>query len=225
MDSVPVNAGDETFDAVLFDMDGTILTSRKAAERVWAAWAAKFGIDLETFLPTIHGVRAVDTIRKQAIPGVDPEREADWITQAEMVDVAGIEPIPGAAEFLSALPADRWAVVTSAPRELACRRIEAAGLPRPPVLVAADDVERGKPAPDCFLLGAQRLGVDPRRCLVFEDAAAGITAADAAGCALIVITATREEPAPARFRSSRDYTTLRVTATDGRLRVVGWPQG
>jgi sugar-phosphatase len=90
------------------------------------------------------------------------------------------------------LPAERWAVVTSAPRLLAERRILAAGLPLPQIMVSAEDVERGKPAPDCFLLAAKKLGVKPAECLVFEDAPAGIAAAEAAGAKVMVITAAHQ---------------------------------
>ena len=136
------------FAAFLFDMDGTILTSIASAERVWAAWAQRHGLDVAAFLPTIHGVRSVDTIRRLALPGVDPVAEAEAITRAEMVDTDGIDAIAGAAAFLGALPPGRWGVVTSAPRRLAERRLGAAGLPVPPLLVAAEDIRNGKPAPD-----------------------------------------------------------------------------
>jgi sugar-phosphatase len=202
-------------DAILFDMDGTILTSIKAAERVWTAWAIRHGLDPVTFVPTIHGARAVDTVRKLGLPGVDPEFEAAAITEAEIADVDGIDAIPGAAAFLKALPADRWGVVTSAPTALARRRIEAAGLPLPPMLVSAEDVTNGKPAPDGFLLGAKRLGVDPARCLVMEDAPPGIAAAEAAGMGLLVFTITHAHPVATRHPTVRDYTRLSVTTGEG----------
>jgi sugar-phosphatase len=109
-----------------------------------------------------------------------------------MDDVDGVHAIAGAAGFLASLPTDRWAIVTSAPRLLAERRLGAAGLPLPAIMVTAEDVDRGKPAPDCFLLAAERLGYPARECLVFEDAAAGIAAAEAAGTAVVVITATHK---------------------------------
>ncbi|TGR94325.1 HAD-IA family hydrolase, partial [Mesorhizobium sp. M1C.F.Ca.ET.188.01.1.1] len=84
------------------------------------------------------------------------------------------------------------AIVTSAPRSLALARMKVAGIPVPAVLVAAEDVSRGKPAPDCFQLGARRLGFDARDCLVFEDAPAGIAAAEAAGASVMVINATHQ---------------------------------
>ena len=179
-----------SFAALLFDLDGTIVNSIAAAERAWAAWAERHGLDVAAFLPTIHGVRGIDTITRLALPGLDPAVEAEAILQAEIEDVEGVEPIEGAAAFLASLPADRWAIVTSSPRRLALRRLAAAGLPVPPVLVTAEDVTRGKPAPDCFLLAAERLGQRIEDCLVFEDAPAGIKAAEAAGAAVVMVTAT-----------------------------------
>jgi mannitol-1-/sugar-/sorbitol-6-phosphatase len=196
---------DRGFAAFLFDMDGTILSSIVAAERVWADWARRHGLDVKAFLPTIHGVRTVETIRRLALPGVDPEAEADAITRTEMEDVDGIDAIAGAVVFLASLPADRWAIVTSAPRSLAERRLEVAGLPAPPLMVTAEDVDNGKPAPDCFLLAAKRLGYPAEECLVFEDAAPGIAAAEAAGAAVVVITATHTHSFQTQRPSIADY--------------------
>jgi len=181
---------DRAFGAFMFDMDGTILSSIASTERVWTAWAIKHGLDVETFLPTIHGVRAYETISRLNLPDIDLMTEIEELTQAEFDDIEGIESIHGAVTFLNALPPERWAIVTSAPRRLAMRRLEAAGLPIPQVMVTGEDVANGKPAPDCFLLGAQRLGHKPQDCLVFEDAPAGIRAAEAAGAQVLVITAT-----------------------------------
>jgi sugar-phosphatase len=207
---------DRGFAAFLFDMDGTILSSIAAAERVWADWARRHGLDVEAFLPTIHGVRTVETVRRLALPGVDPEAEAEAIMRTEMEDVAGIDAIPGAADFLASLPADRWAIVTSASRLLAERRLEAAGLPVPPVMITAEDVDHGKPAPDCFLLAAKRLGYPAGECLVFEDAVAGIAAAEAAGAAVVVITATHTHSFKTQHPCIADYDGL-----TGRMRPAG----
>jgi sugar-phosphatase len=205
------------FAAFLFDMDGTILTSIKAAERVWGQWAASHGLDVDAFLPTIHGKRTEETIRALELPGVDPVAQAAFITRAEIEDVAGIEAIAGAARFLASLPRERWAIVTSAPRLLAEARIAAAGLPIPEVLVAAEDVERGKPAPDPFLLGARRLGVPPADCLVFEDTLAGLTSAAAAGMASIVVTTTHAHPLETDVTAVLDYEALRAVRTPDGL--------
>lgn len=202
-------------DAVLLDMDGTIVNSIKAAERIWGRWAVRQGLDVEAFLPTIHGMRSVETVRRLGLPGLDPEVEADAITQAEIEDVEGVEPIAGAPRLLASLPASRWAVVTSAPRALARARIAAAGLPLPPLLVAAEDVVRGKPAPDCFHLAAERLGTTAARCLVFEDSHAGIVAAESAGARVVVVTETHAEPLPTRHPAILDFRELLLVPAPG----------
>lgn len=185
---------DRPYRAFLFDMDGTLLNSIAAAERVWAAWARRHGLDVEAFLGTIHGVRAIDTINRQALPGVDAQAEARGITEAEIEDVEGVLAIPGAVAFLQSLPAHCWAVVTSAPKALALRRMHAAGLVPPAVMITAEDVASGKPDPACYLLGAQRLGVPIGECLVFEDAPVGIRAGEAAGADVLVVTSAHGEP-------------------------------
>jgi sugar-phosphatase len=212
---------DRAFAAFLFDMDGTILTSIRSAERVWTAWAARHKLDVETFLPTLHGKRTHDTIRQLGLPGVDPIAEAAWITAAEIEDVADIEAIRGAAAFLASLPPERWGIVTSAPRALAEARLAAAGLPSANLLVAAEDVEHGKPAPDPFLLGARKLGVEPGDCLVFEDTQTGLKAAAAAGMESIVVTVTHTHPMETDVHSVLDYADLRVERTaEGLLKIV-----
>jgi sugar-phosphatase len=212
---------DRSFAAFLFDMDGTILTSIRSAERVWTAWAARHGLDVHTFLPTLHGKRTHDTIRQLGLPGVDPIAEAAWITAAEIEDVADIEAIHGAADFLASLPPDRWGIVTSAPRALAKARLAAAGLPSSNLLVAAEDVKHGKPAPDPFLLGAHKLGVAPEDCLVFEDTQAGLQSAKAAGMESIVVTLTHAHPMETDVFGVLDYADLKAVRTaDGLLQIT-----
>ena len=199
-----------TYRAFLFDMDGTVLTSIAAAERVWTTWAVRHGVDVESFLPTIHGARAIDTIRRLGLPGVDAEAEAAWITEAEIDDVDGVFEVAGAAKFLRSLPARQWAIVTSAPRELALRRMAAAGIPEPEIMVTAEDVTVGKPDPAGYRLAARRLGVEPGQCLVFEDATVGILAAEAAGADLVIVTATHEQPIETLHGTLVDYDLVRV---------------
>ena len=119
-------------------MDGTIINSIEAAERAWAAWARQHGLDVATFLPTIHGVRGIETISRLQLPGVDPHAEARDVLLAEIEDIAGVSAIAGAASFLTSLPEDRWAIAISSPRELAVRRLVAAGLPHPKEFIAAE---------------------------------------------------------------------------------------
>ena len=134
--------------------------------------------------------------------------------------MAGVEAIRGVADFLAFLPRERWAIVTSAPRKLAEARIAAAGLPTPGVLVAAEDVERGKPAPDPFLLGARKLGVEPGDCLVFEDTLAGLQSAAAAGMTSIVVTTTHAHPLETEVSAVADYEDLRIIQTTDGLMLM-----
>ncbi len=201
-------------------MDGTILSSIAAAERVWTLWAQRNGIEVGPFLPTIHGVQAVETLRRQGLSQSDAEREAAAITAAELEDLEGIVEISGAAEFLSTLPPDRWAVVTSAPRALALRRLGAAGLPKPPLMICAEDAPRGKPAPDPFLLAANRLGYPASDCLVFEDAPAGIQAAEAAGADLMVVTALHTHDLDTPHPKLKNYQVVRSLLGDSGLKLV-----
>lgn len=198
------------FSAFLFDMDGTLLTSIEASRRVWGRWAAQFGLDADTFLPSAHGMRVREVIAGLSLPNIDADREADYILAAEMADTDGVSEIPGAADFLSALPADRWAIVTSAPRKLAKRRLRAAGLPLPRVLVTAEDVQRGKPDPSCFVAAAQQLGATPEQCLIFEDAPAGVAAAEAAGAHVVTITAAHRHAELSGYVEANDYTDFRI---------------
>jgi sugar-phosphatase len=211
------------YSVFLFDMDGTLLTSIRSAERVWSAWALRHGLDVTTFLPTLHGKRAHDTIRQLNVPGLDPIAEAAWITAAEIEDVADIEAINGAADFLASLPLARWGIVTSAPRKLAEARLAAAGLPSHRLLVASEDVEHGKPAPDPFLLGARKLGAAPANCLVFEDTQAGLQSAEAAGMDSIVVTLTHAHPMTTLVPAILDYADLQAQAGPDGLRVVRKP--
>ncbi|WP_223556561.1 HAD-IA family hydrolase [Pseudomonas sp. BF-R-01] len=207
--------------AFLFDMDGTVLNSIAAAERIWTVWALRHGVDVESFLPTIHGVRAIDTINRQALPGVDAEAEAAWITQAEIDDVEGIVEVRRAAGFLTSLPASQWAIVTSAPKALALRRMAAAGIPEPAVMVTAEDVSAGKPDPAGYRLAAKRLGVEVTDCLIFEDATVGILAAQAAGADLLIITSTHDHPIETPHATMVDYDSVTVQVDpDGHLRLL-----
>lgn len=89
----------QRFAAFLFDMDGTLLNSVAATERVWSNWARRHGLDVPAFLKTIHGVRCIDTVRRQNLPGIDVEREAAAISQAEIDDVEGVVAIEGRCHF------------------------------------------------------------------------------------------------------------------------------
>ncbi|MBB3459862.1 HAD-IA family hydrolase [Rhizobium sp. BK377] len=209
---------DKTYDAFLFDMDGTVLNSIAVVERVWSEWALRHGFEPEVLLKTIHGVRASDSIRQLSLPGVDPIAEAKLLLKEEMEDFEGIAEIPGSIRFLNALPLDRWGIVTSAPIELALRRMAAARIPMPKMIVSGEEVSSGKPSPECYLLGASRLGVDPARCLVFEDAVAGILAGEGAGADVTVITETHTTPFETPHFTIANYAAWKPLVTaDGKL--------
>lgn len=142
------------------------------------------------------------------------------IEQLEVDDVAGgVVLLPGTAELLAQLPADRWAVVTSATRRLAEARLEEAGI-RPKMLIAADDITRGKPDPEPYLLGATRLGVDPARCVVFEDAPAGLTAGRAAGMRTVALATTHQRSELLADVVVRDLSAVSVQARDGGVEIT-----
>ncbi|TXH83832.1 MAG: HAD family hydrolase [Rhizobium sp.] len=205
-------------------MDGTILNSIAVAERVWTEWAEMRGVDAVSLLATVHGRKAIETITRLGLSGIDPAEEVRILTQAEIDDVVGIEPIAGAIEFLKDLPRNRWAIVTSAPLELARVRIEAAGIPWPEVLIAGEDVRNGKPAPDCFMLAAKKLGQPIEDCLVFEDAPAGIDAAEASGASVLVISATHRAPLSTPHPIVEDYARLVLNVDQtGALHLAGNP--
>jgi sugar-phosphatase len=111
-------------------------------------------------------------------------------------------------------------MVTSAPRDLALRRMAAAGIAEPAVMITAEDVTAGKPDPAGYRLAAQRLGLDPADCLIFEDATVGIQAAEAAGAALMIITTTHQHPLDTRHATIDSYESLSVTAnSQGQLHL------
>jgi mannitol-1-/sugar-/sorbitol-6-phosphatase len=209
-----------SFAALLFDMDGTVLNSLEATERVWARWAARRGLDARSVVRAAHGQRAVDSLARLNIPGLDVVAEAAEVTRMELEDMEGVRPISGVHEFLTALPERSWAIVTSAPRALAQRRLAAAGIEAPAALITAEDVPTGKPDPSGYQLAASRLGTSAADCVVFEDAIAGIKAGEAAGSQVIVITATHPEPLPTTHPTFHTFEGLRTDVSGNRLKIA-----
>lgn len=179
-------------DALIFDMDGVVIDSGDVYARHWRAWGEQHGYDYDRDIALVHpGRPPVETIRMVA-PELDAEAESQRFNAAldadEMDDP--IEPMSGAPELLASLPAGRWAIATSAFRAVARQWLAHAGLPTPAALVTVDDIERGKPAPDPYLRAAELLGVAPSRCLVVEDAPAGVQAGKAAGATVLALRTT-----------------------------------
>jgi sugar-phosphatase len=204
--------------AILFDLDGTLIDTGGVYERHWRAWATARGIDPERLVALHFGRPAAATIQIVA-PGLDARAEAaryNALLERD-TDTTGVRVLDGAGELLTNLPADRWAIVTSATRVMVERWLPALGLPMPPVLVAVEDVARGKPAPDPYVRAAELLGYEPARCLVVEDAPAGIAAGKAAGATVLAVGSTH----PSADLADADHHVARVSD----LRVTGTPEG
>jgi beta-phosphoglucomutase len=180
--------------AVLWDLDGTLVDS---AEQHWQAWrdtleAAGLGVTPEQFRETF-GQRNDAILSQWLGAGVPADRrrtigDAKEARYRDLVAGGGLTPLPGAGEWVRRLARAGWrqAVASSAPRRNVEVVVAALGIAEHfGALVAAEDVTHGKPAPDVFLAAAGRLGVPPARCVVVEDAPAGIEAARRAGMASI----------------------------------------
>ena len=171
-------------EAVLFDMDGTLVDSDASVRRAWADWCGEYGVAVTVADAFVRGSSAEEGIR-QAFPelgaGSLAERVARFL-EFECADVTDVVPMPGALALLARLGAlgIPWAIVTSAERPLAELRLKAAGVVAETV-VTIDDVTACKPDPEGYLLAARTLAVEISRCLVVEDSVPGVTAGRAAG--------------------------------------------
>jgi sugar-phosphatase len=171
---------------VLSDLDGVLIDSTEAIVRTWERWGRRLGLDARAVVDANHGRPARDVLAQFFAPE-EVDAEAAAFEEAESTDTEGVVAMPGADAVL-ALPS--VAIVTSCTVRLARARLAAAGLPEPAVLVTSDLTARGKPAPDPYLLGAERMGVDPADCIVLEDAPAGIAAGRAAGMTVWAVATT-----------------------------------
>jgi beta-phosphoglucomutase len=200
--------------AVLWDLDGTIADSKDFHWRAWRETMLLGGVRIsyEQFLHSF-GQRN-DAILGSWLPGASPERvvrlgDAKEAAFRRLVAEGPLHPLPGAVEWIEQLARQGWrqAIASSAPRANVQTMARVLGLERVMgALVSAEDVHRGKPDPEVFLVSAQRLGVEPARSVVVEDAAAGIEAArrggmrsigvggDALRAADVVVTALTDLP-------------------------------
>jgi mannitol-1-/sugar-/sorbitol-6-phosphatase len=174
---------------LLFDLDGVLVDSTPAVERVWHRWAVEHGFDPETVIRLAHGRPSRATI-SDLLPNSDVDAENTVVLRGEIEDLDGVVPLPGVQQLLNALPAERWTVATSCSRPLAEVRLRAAGLPIPAKMITSSDVKNGKPDPEPYLKAAAKLGFAASDCIVLEDAPAGIRAGKAAGARVIAFTTT-----------------------------------
>ncbi|MFG3099069.1 HAD-IA family hydrolase [Streptomyces sp. NPDC048182] len=207
--------------ALLLDMDGTLVNSDAAVERVWRRWAGRQGLDGDAVMKVVHGRQGYASM---ALLLPDRPMEQNHADNARMLaeetaDTEGVVPVPGAPEFLAALRGLPHALVTSADVALSTARMAAAGLAQPDVRVTAESVDASKPHPEGFLKGAAELGVAPADCVAFEDSGAGIAAARAAGMRVVGVGPRAGAHGPDVVVP--DLTAVRVeSGADGEIRLV-----
>src|SRR6478752_9059814 len=194
--------------AVLLDMDGTLVDSDAAVERAWTQWAIEYGVDHDVVAPLMHGGTSHTTVRALA-PHWDEQRvqeAGDRQLQMQYDDLNDVVAARGADALIRYLDEHDlpWAVVTSADRKLATRRLLVAGI-QPPLLVTVQDVAKGKPHPEGYRLAATRLGVDVGQCLVVEDSSTGVRAGRSAGA---LVAGLRGTPADLAVDDLDDVTRL-----------------
>jgi sugar-phosphatase len=207
----------EVFGAVIFDLDGTLIDSTRAVVRAWNTWASEYGLppmDLQMH----HGTPSASVVRA-VLPEHLHKAGMQRITEIEIADLHDIVVLPGAVEALASLANAKTAIATSCTVPLAKARIAASQLVPPSVLVTADDVVHGKPHPEPFLEAARRLGIDPRRCLVVEDAPSGLEAAQAAGCFTLAVVTTTPREALTADAIVTDLSEVRFEAHHEGIRV------
>lgn len=172
---------------LLIDMDGTLVDSTALVERVWGEFCERHGLDFDELIAFSHGRPTGATTHRFLDDPELAEREACDINEYEAKTTSGIVEIAGASEFVSGLDPHEWALVTSADKKLATARMAAAGVAVPSQCVFAEDIAKGKPDPEPYLLGAKKLGARPEDCVVLEDSAAGIESGLAAGMRVVVV--------------------------------------
>lgn len=182
----------------LFDLDGTLVDSLPVVERAWSNWAKSRDLDPAVVLDFIHGKQAITSLR-HFMPGESEEaiqQQFRLLERTEAEDTDGISALPGAVALLQRLDqlSVPWAIVTSGTVPVACARHAAGELATPEIFITAELVAKGKPNPDPYLLGAQRLGLKPEECVVVEDAPAGVLSGLAAGCKVIAVNAPDDTP-------------------------------
>lgn len=182
----------------LFDLDGTLADSLAVVERCWCLFGKEIGVSPEEIISYIHGKPALTSLRHFM-----PEASEDeimsrfrWLEKMEASDTEGVVALPGAVALLTRLEelGVPWAIVTSGTVPIAHGRQKASGLPEPKHWVTFEKVSKGKPDPEPFLLGAQSLDLDPKDCIAFEDAQAGIYSALDAGCQVVAVHAPESMP-------------------------------
>ena len=210
-----------TAEALLIDLDGTLVDSHASIVAAWSRWAERYAVDLTAVLAVMPG-RPATAVMREVRPDLAESvlvTEQAMLVAKEIADADRVTAMPGAAELLDALAPDQWAIVTACTRELAIARLRAAGLPVPAVLIGIDAVAVGKPDPAGYLTAANQLGVAAERSLVLEDAPAGVASGLAAGMRVVALPPAATGPAGIHCRTAPGLRDIRVRHSDGTLTV------
>ncbi|QAV21922.1 sugar phosphatase [Proteus hauseri] len=177
----------------LFDLDGTLVDSLPVVEYCWALFGERVGVSTQKINDYIHGKPAIESIR-HFMPNASEQEITEtfrWLEKLESTQTEGLAPLPGAIALINRLNELNipWAIVTSGTVPIASTRQSVTGIPEPKHWVTAECINKGKPNPEPYLLGAKKLGLLPQDCVVFEDAPAGIYSGLDAGCQVIAVHA------------------------------------
>ncbi|KLO20008.1 HAD-like protein [Schizopora paradoxa] len=220
-----------TVDAILFDMDGTLIDSTPGVLKAWATFANDYGLDADTVAHATHGRRLYDTLKEYCnIQDEDKLHEEIKRFEQEVLD-GGPVPLAGAIPLLTTLntltePApSRWTIVTSASNFYAPQVLARASIPLPSStgIITSNDVARGKPHPDPYLAGARACNVDPHACLVVEDAPSGVRSGHAAGSKVVAVCTSHSRQAMVDASPDfviSDLTKMSVACIDGKFQVT-----
>ena len=175
--------------AIIFDMDGTLINTNDCIEKVWHNWGRKYNVVINE-VP--HGCTAFETIKLIA-PHIDAEKAAIDMEKMVFNEIENVKLIPGVKEFINKLPRGSWTIATSASYELAVANLQQVGIPVPKAMITAESVTNGKPHPEPFIKAAELLKTPTNKCIVFEDSLMGVKSAYNAGAKVIGITTTHSK--------------------------------
>ncbi|RDB29154.1 Sugar phosphatase YfbT [Hypsizygus marmoreus] len=219
-----------TVDAILFDMDGTLIDSTPGVFKAWETFARDYNLeDSAEIAHATHGRRLYDTLKEYCHINEESKLKTEIDRFEDEVIQGGPTLLPGAIALIEQLRPEtshRWTIVTSASDNYAPRALSRAGIPLPRAgLVTSNDVSHGKPHPAPYLAGAQKCGVDPAKCLVVEDAISGLKSGRSAGAqTLAVCTSTTRETilksgADPHYLVN-DLTKVSAQSVDGKIEVT-----
>lgn len=212
----------QSFDAFIFDLDGTLVDSASITDRVMQEWCDEHEIDFEA-VSSSHSSRTIDTVREVA-PHLDSSSEAQKIENKERESLIGLQEIPGAFHFLRKLQDEQWAVATSSDTETAKKKMEVSGLPMPKALIGADQVNEGKPNPEAYLKASKVLGYSATDCLAFEDSETGVRSALSAGCSVVLVGAACNISDPKILFQIKDFDDIDVSQNSHLKLEIKWAE-